>query len=255
MELAHVTLTGIKLDKTAPTGSITLNGNYVNTSTVTLALSAADSNSGVAQMCFSNGNNEWSSWDPYATSKTWNLQNGDGTKTVTVQYMDNAGLTSSYSCTTILDTTKPIANAGQNRNANSGTTVTFDAGDSSDESGIVSYLWDFGDGSVGSGVTTTHTYANSGTYPAKVTIQDSSGNIATATVSVTVTPQPTPTPSPSPTIKPTPTITSPSPTPTPSQTPDSSATPQVPELNIEMVFILLAASTLVLVLIFNRNRK
>ena len=333
MELAHVTLTGIKLDKTAPAGSITINGNYVNTATVTLALSAADSNSGIAQMRFSNDNNEWSIWEQYATSKTWtlqngdgtktvyyqikdnagllsspysntiildtspptgsilinngavytnttivnialsatdassgvakmrfssdnitwsdwetytssktwSLQNGDGTKTVTVQYKDNAGLISTYNCTTILDTTKPIANAGQNKNVNSGATVTFDAGGSSDESGIVSYLWDFGDGSVGSGMTTTHTYSNAGTYAARITIQDPAGNTATATVTIVVqTPQPTPTPSPSPTIKPTP-VTSPSPTPN-SPSPTPSSTPEVSEYPLFIVlFFMLTA--------------
>ena len=135
---------------------------------------------------------------------------------------------------------------------------------SSDESGIASYLWDFGDGSIGSGVTTTHTYANSGTYPAKVTIQDSSGNIATAIVSVTVAPQSSPTPSASPTIKPAASAnptSKPTPIPTPSLSPtisptlQPSATTQIPELNIEMVLVLLAASILVLALIFKRSRK
>jgi hypothetical protein len=186
MELAHVTLTGIKLDKTAPTGSITINSNYVNTTTVTLALSAADSTSGIAQMRFSNDNATWSSWEQNATSKTWNLQNGDGTKTITVQYRDNAGLSSSFNCTIILDTTKPVANAGQNKNVNSGATVTFDAGISSDEVGIVSYLWDFGDGSTGTGKTATHTYSSAGTYAAKLTVQDAAGNTETSNVSVTV---------------------------------------------------------------------
>jgi PKD repeat protein len=100
--------------------------------------------------------------------------------------MDNAGLISSYSCTTTLDTTKPVANAGQNKNVNSGATVTFDAGISSDEVGIVSYLWDFGDGSTGTGKTATHTYSSAGTYAAKLTVQDAAGNTETSNVSVTV---------------------------------------------------------------------
>ena len=162
-DLPHVTLTGIKLDKTAPAGTITTNPT-TSTTVITLTLSATDAISGIAQMRFSNDNATWSNWEPYATSKAWNLLNGNGQKTVTVQYMDNAGLTSlTYSCS--------------------------------------------------------------------VTLQ---------------TPQPTL----SPTIKPA--ITdSPSPTPTPLPT----ATPQAPELNIEMVLVLLAASTLMLALIFKRSRK
>ena len=136
MELAHVTLTGIKLDKTAPTGSITTSSNYVNTSTVTLALSAADSNSGVAQMHFSNDNNEWSIWEPYATSKTWNLKSGDGTKTVYYQIKDNAGLLSStYSDTITLVTSPPtgsiIINNGAAYTNTTTVNITLSATDAS----------------------------------------------------------------------------------------------------------------------------
>ena len=162
MELPHVTLTGIELDKTAPTGSITTSSDYVSTTTITLNLYATDSVSGVAQMRFSNGNDEWSSWEPYATSKTWTLQNGDGQKTVTVQYMDNAGLISSqYSCTVILDTS-----------------------------------------------------------------ETSNPSLATS---------------------------SPSPTPSESPSPEPSATPEVPELSIQMILVLLALSTLSLVVKYKKK--
>lgn len=104
--LPQPTLTGIKLDKTAPTGVIT-SSSQTSTPTVTLALSAADTTSGVAQMRFSNDNNVWSSLEPYATSKTWTLQGGDGQKTVYAQYSDNAGLTSQYSVRITLETSGP----------------------------------------------------------------------------------------------------------------------------------------------------
>ena len=178
-DLPHVPIGGIKLDKTAPTGSITPSSSNVNTPIITLSLSATDAVSGVAQMRFSNENSDWSTWEPYTTSKTWSLSSGDGTKTVNVQYMDTAGLTSStYSC-------------------------------------IV--------------------------------------NLAT--------PTPTPNPTTSPTIKPAATASPSTPTPTPSLSPTNSPTiqpsptPQIPEVNIEMLLILLAASTLVLALIFKRSRK
>ena len=106
MEIYHTILTGIKLDKTAPQGSLT-SSTYTKTPTVTLALSATDSTSGIAQMRFSNDNTNWSDWEPYATSKTWNLQGSDGQKTVYVQYVDNAGLTSQYSFAITLETIQP----------------------------------------------------------------------------------------------------------------------------------------------------
>ena len=55
-ELPHKILTGIKLDKTAPSGSIAINNNatYANSISVTLNLTASDAASGVYQVRFSN---------------------------------------------------------------------------------------------------------------------------------------------------------------------------------------------------------
>jgi hypothetical protein len=107
-EETHRVLTGIKLDKTAPTGSIIINSddNSTSSTSVTLALSANDS-SGVAQMHFSSNGTDWTSWETCATSKNWTLSSGDGEKTVYVQFKDTAGWVSeSYSDTILLDTAK-----------------------------------------------------------------------------------------------------------------------------------------------------
>ena len=51
--------------------------------------------------------------------------------------------------------------------------VYFDAYESTSESGIVSYEWDFGDGSdTGDGITVNHTYDTAGTYIVYLTITD-----------------------------------------------------------------------------------
>jgi hypothetical protein len=124
MELPHVTLTGIQVDKTPPTGSITTSNNIVNSATVTLSLYATDNVSRVAQMRFSNDNTTWSNWESYSTSKTWTLQDGDGQKTVTVQYMDNAGLISSYNCTIILSNPQSSPNASPSATTSPSSTQT-----------------------------------------------------------------------------------------------------------------------------------
>ena len=36
------------------------------------------------------GTTTWTAWQPYATSKSWTLTSGAGTKTVYVQYRDRA---------------------------------------------------------------------------------------------------------------------------------------------------------------------
>jgi hypothetical protein len=110
-ELPHNVLTGIKLDKTPPTGTILVNGNasYVNSTSVILALSASDPISGVAQMRFSHDNITWSDWEVFSSSGNWTLVAGDGPKTVYAQFVDNAGLMSdAYSANVTLDTTAPV---------------------------------------------------------------------------------------------------------------------------------------------------
>ncbi|HEY64927.1 MAG TPA: S8 family serine peptidase [Caldilineae bacterium] len=69
----------------------------------------------------------------------------------------------------------------------SGLTCDFDASGSSDPDGsIVSYAWDFGDGSTGSGVTVSHTYGTAGTYTVVLTVSDDDGATDTDSQQVTV---------------------------------------------------------------------
>ena len=95
-ELPHKVLTGIKLDKTAPEGTIMINGGAASTEsqTATLTLSATDPHSEVSAMRFSNDGSSWSSWQSYSTTTYWTLTSGDGTKTVYVQFRNGAGLNS-----------------------------------------------------------------------------------------------------------------------------------------------------------------
>ena len=100
----------IILDTTAPTGSISINSgaSYVNTTAVTLNLTASDAGSGVDEMRFSDDGSTWTAWEPYGTTKAWVLPGGDGSKTVFVQYQDVLGHTSgNYSDSIVLDTVPP----------------------------------------------------------------------------------------------------------------------------------------------------
>ena len=75
------------------------------------------------------------------------MTSGDGSKTVYCQIKNNAGLYSTLYDTIVLDTMSPSANAGSTQTVTVGKSVTLNGGNSVDNSGIVSYLWDFGDGS------------------------------------------------------------------------------------------------------------
>jgi hypothetical protein len=84
------------------------------------------------------------------------------------------------------DTTPPVANAGQSREATVGSAVTLDASGSTDNVGIASYEWDFGDGATATGATATHTYTKPGTYTVTLTVRDAVGNTDTRQITVTV---------------------------------------------------------------------
>lgn len=69
-----------------------------------------------------------------------------------------------------------------------GQNVLFDASTSTSPATnpIAAYAWDFGDGSTGSGRTTTHAYRGPGNYFARLTISDAVGRSASITQTITV---------------------------------------------------------------------
>ena len=102
---------------------------------------------------------------------------------------DTYGITAFESNTvavTFVDTTAPVANAGQDQTVTVDTSASFDASGSTDNVAIVSYEWDFGDETTGTGKTTTHTYTEPGVYNVTLTVKDAEGNSNTDSITVTV---------------------------------------------------------------------
>ena len=66
-------------------------------------------------------------------------------------------------------------------------TVTFDAGSGTDSDGhVVSYDWDFGDGTTASGVNASHTYEEHGNFVVKLTVTDNLGNTGQVSWAISV---------------------------------------------------------------------
>jgi hypothetical protein len=104
---------GVDKDSASPSGSLTINNGstYATSTSVTLNLSASDPSpgTGVTQMRFLNSGSSWTTWQNYASTKSWTLPSNNGTKIVYVQYRDGSGNTSAtYSDSIVLDTQDPV---------------------------------------------------------------------------------------------------------------------------------------------------
>jgi PKD repeat protein len=98
-----------------------------------------------------------------------------GTYTVTLTVTDLGGATGTKTATVeVVDAPPPSAFFVTSL---SFLTASFDATGSADVDGtIVSYAWDFGDGTTGTGVTVDHTYAVGGNYTVTLTVTDDDGH-------------------------------------------------------------------------------
>jgi heat shock protein HslJ len=129
--------------------------------------------------------------------------------------------------------------------AQTGQVVVFDGSSSSGQVPIVSWRWDFGDGSVASGVVVQHVFRNPGTFTVRLTVSDQRGQSGSVTQQIHILAPPTPTappptlppPTQAPTLPP-PTLPPALPTPTPeppppppTATPEPLPEPEPPQAN------------------------
>jgi PKD repeat protein len=133
-------------------------------------------------------NNDGSFDDTGVTNIASNIWYNQGNYTVRIRVDDGDG--GRTFATKIVSTFNepPLAVASADGTALEGAAVAFDASDSTDpgRDDALTYQWDFGDGSSGSGVSPAHTYRDNGVYSATLTVTDDSGVAATAGVGVTV---------------------------------------------------------------------
>lgn len=129
----------ILLDTTPPTGSVVVQAgaSYVNGTTVTVTIAGTDEESVLSEMMVSNASNfAGASWEPFATTKSWTLTTGDGTKTVYVKFRDSLSNTSTaVTDSVVLDTTAPtgsvVINDGSSSTSSQNVVLTIAASDAS----------------------------------------------------------------------------------------------------------------------------
>ncbi|MEZ5552745.1 MAG: PKD domain-containing protein [Pseudomonadales bacterium] len=116
-----------------------------------------------------------------------------GTYTLSLTVTDNAGQTDIATTTVDVQANDPpvpdlVAPAVADESFATGGlwTVDFDATGSSDDFGIFSYEWDFGDGTTGSGAEVSHDYGATGSYEVTLTITDNAGQAVSTSTTVEV---------------------------------------------------------------------
>jgi hypothetical protein len=118
----------------------------------------------------------------YGSYKIWVRDDGAG-----VRVSKYVKVASSYSTPMIIPNTLPIAVAGADRSALVGRSVYFGGSGSIDPDGdIISYVWNFGDGSTKSGARVSHAYSAAGTYTVTLTVKDDRLATSADTLFVTV---------------------------------------------------------------------
>ena len=119
--------------------------------------------------------------------------NSTGSYNVLLTVIDNEGATDST--TKNITITETLSNqsptASFTANPTSGVApleVSFNASNSSDSDGtIVSYAWDFKDGTIGNGKILNHTFSSKGSYNVMLTVIDNEGATDSETKTITVT--------------------------------------------------------------------
>jgi len=117
----------------------------------------------------------------------------NGTFTVTLIVTDDIGDTgtATSSANIGLGNQPPVANTDGPYSGIAGVAVALDGSMSSDPDGsIISYTWDFGDGTSGTGASTTHTYASANLYNVSLTVMDDTGATDSIATTATITAAP-----------------------------------------------------------------
>lgn len=126
-------------DAAAPAGTLAINGGAIGTRSATATLTIAGTDdTGVTEMCLSN-TSTCTAWQAFATTRSWTLTTGAGTKTVNLFLRDAAGnVSAAIADTIVVDTTRPTNGTLAAARGNAQNTLTW-SGFADAGAGIASY--------------------------------------------------------------------------------------------------------------------
>ena len=206
----EITLTVIDDDNASDVEVIQITVSDSVSNQLPTAAFTADPLSGIAPLTVNFDASTSTDADGTIMSYNWNFGDGNtvtgidpshifdiaGTYDVTLTIIDDDGASDieTIQITVSDDLSNQLPTATFSANPLSGIaplTVDFDASASSDLDGsIISYNWNFGDGSNDTGINPSHPFDTAGTYNVSLTVTDNSGNTDTESITITVDPEP-----------------------------------------------------------------
>ena len=171
-----------------PIGNKTANA-FVNLSFTTTASDPNDQIDDVLSFSVSPALPPGATYDSNTGAFSWTpdpSQAGTYAETFTVSD-GHATASETITITVLANNHPPVANAGGPYSGGTGLPIQFDGSASSDPDGNnLTYAWNFGDGSTGTGVSPTHTYSFAGNYIASLTVTDDGTPPLSATAQASV---------------------------------------------------------------------
>ena len=163
----------------------------------TYSSSTYDIDEDQVRLKFDWGDGNYSTWSNFVDSNTtvsmsysWNSISNYNVRVIA---QDSEGLNSSWSSpinvsVSQVDVEIPtVININISRNTSLDNQIEFNASRSYDLGGyIVSYEWDFGDGTTGTGIYISHTFIESGEYTVTLTVTDNDGKIYNESIIVKI---------------------------------------------------------------------
>jgi hypothetical protein len=166
--------------------------------TYTYSCHAIDPDGDQVRIRFDWGDGNMSNWSSFTGSNESvsapHVWASSSSFTVRAIAQDTGGANSSWSASLSVvasaaqdENQSPVVMFATPINVTSGHDAVFDASGCVDPDGvIVSYLWDFGDGTTGVGKNPTHVYGSPGIYVVTLTVTDDSGLTSSSTQQITV---------------------------------------------------------------------
>ncbi|WP_055392973.1 PKD domain-containing protein [Flagellimonas eckloniae] len=198
----NVDLTVTDGDGLEDTTTVIITVNAPNESPIAIASAAPLNGEAPLQVDF---NGSASTDDSAVVSYSWDFKDGNfsneadpthtftsiGTFDVSLTVTDDNGATDSAIISITVqnpqDNEAPVAVvSAAPESGNAPLEVSFTGSNSTDDVGVTSYLWDFGDGNSSTEADPTHTYTVAGNYTATLTVTDAGGLTAMAAVDITV---------------------------------------------------------------------